>query len=183
MLFRSARDTYDGVRGGFVQRVGKLVLDGTENWLTVSVSEILTIYYIRLYSAKTKHNMISSHFVYNKSNDVYPSFHIDAFNALIFNYENGVGGVDNFKSWLAAQAAAGTPVTVYYELAQPIAYNRKVDITAFDGRTTVIRASKGTPPFLAGLSYYGRHLDDVASPLHGEGDFQGKLPHIRLDFA
>ncbi len=45
------------------------------------------------------------------------------------------------------------------------------------------RASKGTPPFLAGLSYYGRHLDDVASPLHGEGDFQGKLPHIRLDFA
>ncbi len=134
------RDTYDGVRGDFVQRVGKLVLDGTENWLTVSVSEILTIYYIRLYSAKTKHNMISSHFVYNKSNDVCPSFHIDAFNVLIFNYENGVGGVDNFKSWLAAQAAAGTPVTVYYELAQPIAYNRKVDITAFDGRTTVTGA-------------------------------------------
>ena len=42
--------------------------------------------------------MISSHFVYNKSNDVCPSFHIDAFNVLIFNYENGVGGVDNFKS-------------------------------------------------------------------------------------
>ncbi len=134
------RDTYDGVRGDFVHRVGKLELDGTENWLTVSVSEILTIYYIRLYSAKTKHNMISSHFVYNKSNDVCPSFHIDAFNVLIFNYENGVGGVDNFKSWLAAQAAAGTPVTVYYELAQPIAYNRKVDITAFDGRTTVTGA-------------------------------------------
>ena len=55
-------------------------------------------------------------------------------------YDSGSGGVDNFKSWLAAQAAAGTPVTVYYEIAEPIAYNRKVDITAFDGRTTVTGA-------------------------------------------
>lgn len=38
-------------------------------------------------------------------------------NRLIFNYDNGVGGITNFKNWITQQYAAGTPVTVWYVLA------------------------------------------------------------------
>ncbi len=132
-----ARDTYDGVRGDFVQRVGKLVLDGTENWTTHSKFYVIENTY-KIYS-----QAIATHLGFDDDelDDIFvKGFYFNNLGWLVVNYDNGAEGVDNFKSWLAAQAAAGTPVTVYYELAQPIAYNRKVDITAFDGRTTVTGA-------------------------------------------
>ena len=131
------RDTYDGVRGDFVQRVGKLVLDGTEIWTTHSKFYVIENTY-KIYS-----QAIATHLGFDDDelDDIFvKGFYFNNLGWLVVNYDNGAEGVDNFKSWLAAQAAAGTPVTVYYELAQPIAYNRKVDITAFDGRTTVTGA-------------------------------------------
>ncbi len=130
-----ARDTYDGVRGDFVQRVGKLVLDGTENWKTYQ-----TQYYFEFKGINISVPQLCTHFVYSNTELVLTTpgyFVANVSNNLVIQYDSGSGGVDNFKSWLAAQAAAGTPVTVYYEIAEPIAYNRKVDITAFDRRTTV----------------------------------------------
>ena len=44
------------------------------------------------------------------------------------------------NAWFKAQADAGTPVIVLYELEQPIACDRKADITAFEGETTVTGA-------------------------------------------
>ena len=131
------RDTYDGVRGDFVQRVGKLELDGTEIWTTHSK------FYVIENTSKIYSQAIATHlgFYDDELDDIFvKGFYFNNLGWLVVNYDNGAEGVDNFKSWLAAQAAAGTPVTVYYELAQPIAYNRKVDITAFDGRTTVTGA-------------------------------------------
>ena len=131
------RDTYDGVRGDFVQRVGKLELDGTEIWTTHSKFYVIENTY-KIYS-----QAIATHLGFDDDelDDIFvKGFYFNNLGWLVVNYDNGAEGVDNFKSWLAAQAAAGTPVTVYYELAQPIAYNRKVDITAFDGRTTVTGA-------------------------------------------
>lgn len=47
---------------------------------------------------------------------------IDSWNGnVLFNYDDGAGGVDNFKSYLAQQYANGTPVTFYYALATPTA--------------------------------------------------------------
>ena len=131
------RDTYDGVRGDFVQRVGKLELDGTEIWTTHSKFYVIENTY-KIYS-----QAIATHLGFDDDelDDIFvKGFYFNNLGWLVVNYDNGAEGVDNFKSWLAAQAAAGTPVTVYYELAQPIAYNRKVDITAFDGWTTVTGA-------------------------------------------
>ena len=132
------RDTYDGVRGDFVQRVGKLVLDGTENWKAEQSQ-----YYLEFKGINPYVPQLCTHFVYSNTELVLTTpgyFVANIYNNLVIQYDGGSGGVDNFKSWLTAQAAAGTPVTVYYELARPIAYNRKVDITAFDGRTTVTGA-------------------------------------------
>ena len=40
---------------------------------------------------------------------------LDSWNGnVLFNYDNGAGGVDNFKSYLADQYANGTPVKFYY---------------------------------------------------------------------
>ena len=131
------RDTYDGVRGDFVQRVGKLVLDGTEIWTTHGKFYVIENTY-KIYS-----QAIATHLGFDDDelDDIFvKGFYFNNLGWLVVNYDNGAEGVDNFKSWLAAQAAAGTPVIVYYELAQPVAYNRKVDITAFDGRTTVTGA-------------------------------------------
>lgn len=142
------RDTYDGVCGDFVQRVGKLVLDGTENWSIGGAGVRDNVVDFSL--------MLSSNKIYFASQ----SEHCTHFHAYVDDDTAGVyiwgakTGMDLFipktvlsgitandcKAWLAAQAAAGTPVTVYYELAQPIAYNKKVDITAFDGETTVTGA-------------------------------------------
>ena len=132
------RDTYDGVRGDFVQRVGKLVLDGTENWKAEQSQ-----YYLEFKGINPYVPQLCTHFVYSNTELVLTTpgyFVANIYNNLVIQYDGGSGGVDNFKSWLTAQAIAGTPVTIYYELAQPIAYNRKVDITAFDGRTTVTGA-------------------------------------------
>lgn len=129
------RDTYDGVRGDFVQRVGRLILDGTEIWykngefFCLENSQFIVNSYV-----------ICTHFPYKYNQLGQDGIFIANASVLFVNYHSGVDGIENYKSWLAAQATAGTPVTVYYALAKPIAYNRKVDITAFDGQTTVTGA-------------------------------------------
>ncbi len=126
------RDTYDGVRGDFVQRVGKLVLDGTENWKYDGA-----IFWITAPNAK---HCIPAGTHFAGAENPYEqdlSVLISAKVLLAISYRNKLGSVADFKTFLAAQLAAGTPVIVYYELAEPIAYNRKMDITAFDGVTTV----------------------------------------------
>lgn len=46
---------------------------------------------------------------------------IDSWNGnVLFNYDNGADGVDNFKSYLAQQYANGTPVKFYYLRVTPI---------------------------------------------------------------
>ena len=36
------------------------------------------------------------------------------------NHSHNITTAEGLKEWLAAQHAAGTPVTVYYELAEPV---------------------------------------------------------------
>ena len=99
------RDTYDGVRGDFVQRVGKLELDGTEIWTTHSKFYVIENTY-KIYS-----QAIATHLGFDDDelDDIFvKGFYFNNLGWLVVNYDNGAEGVDNFKSWLAAQAAAGT---------------------------------------------------------------------------
>lgn len=130
------RDTYDGGRGDFVQRVGKLVLDGTENWrfdsrafwTTVSTAKACIPLCTTFAGVESSSTMPDNSITINIKQRIYIIYNVMA------------GNVDNFKAWLATQAAAGTPITIYCALADPIAYNKKVDITAFDGEITVTGA-------------------------------------------
>lgn len=94
-----------------------LVLDGTENWLQGSSGDS-NVYYL---SRVTKPGTVAqcSHFAYGvnqtgKFDTVYGQ--------LRFRVQSLYDTVDTWKAYLAAQYAAGTPVTIVYQLATPITY-------------------------------------------------------------
>lgn len=152
-------DSYNGDTGELVQRVGKLTLNGTETWSSsafntqdgiLSYRFFCTIEPMAKYSGVA--NVVSEKFhtidatdigkkaqyaVSQNTSDAYPK------QIILISPKSAdtlFSSVDTLKSYLSAQAAAGTPVVVYYKLAEPIAYNYKADITAFEGQTTVTGA-------------------------------------------
>lgn len=138
-------DTYDGKKGDFVQRVGKFVLDGTESFSDLSNLGNVSRVIVRGNNLSSVKNYIgySTHFTGNLSWDENSQhFYTNGRDTVLFIPNNLLSSqtLDGIKSWLAAQATTGTPVTVYYRLEKPIAYNQKADIPAFEGQTTVTGA-------------------------------------------
>ncbi len=148
------KDTYDGVTGAVVQRVSLAILTGDSNISYSNREDKNTLWFAVMgLITQSRTNIISTHF---KNREAWSSdvegiwggrasapFEI-SFTLLktrLANYgfleSDPSTYITAAKSWLAAQAAAGTPVTVYYALAQPVAYNQKADLRAFDGQTTV----------------------------------------------
>lgn len=103
----------------------QIELDGTENWATYNNCYYLEILDKKARKIETKNKMLCSHFketsekvvVKVKTGEFIENYHIDGNRNVFFNYDNGEGGVDSFKSYLAQQKANGTPVTLEYELA------------------------------------------------------------------
>ena len=137
--------TADG-KWQYVQRVIKKEFNGTESWSTTSIKNGNgTILGYRMQvapclpkidndNASSKPNMACASYT-PVSNDVYSSIQSDATidtlsDRTITFYGNRLcilnkryataSSVTDFVSYLAAQAAAGTPVTIYYALATPI---------------------------------------------------------------
>jgi len=114
-------DSYDATTGKITRRVGVKVFDGTENWANQSE----TRYALNLADCLRdagEFSVLSSHFkgvststgwASVKPGQVKKGRHDSVF---AFNLENCLT-VQDFKQYLAAQYAAGTPVTVYYPLA------------------------------------------------------------------
>lgn len=104
-----------------VRRVKKLVLDGTEEWTEVGANYIHGLYIddapIGNYEAQ-----ICSHFIHASSwlelQNTNNSFGISSLNRIVI-HEESIRTTADFKSYLATQYAAGTPVTVWYVLATP----------------------------------------------------------------
>lgn len=140
-LPNGAADSYDGVRGDFVQRVGRLILNGTETWTALTSIEKCFRLDPALNNIKPgTQSKMSTHFQIRANLNDFDGFSISNDGNVFLRDKSFTGGVDGLKSWLAAQAAAGTPVTIYYELAEPTAYNHKADIHAFEGQTTITGA-------------------------------------------
>ena len=108
------------------RKIRKLVLDGTESWYkNEAVSRENTSYF---YTTKITDNAgdvggYCTHFVYDSgsySHD-YEGFSVlSGYGALRIRISNSIGAtVADFKSYLAQQYAAGTPVTIWYVLATP----------------------------------------------------------------
>lgn len=106
------------------RRIKKLMLTGEED---VKSSKVLNTYQIDVStSMNSSPTVICSHF---QSVEVIPTsemrngklFHANGVNNtnICFGVVNQFNAPSDFKQWLAAQYAAGTPVTVWYVLAEP----------------------------------------------------------------
>ncbi len=159
-LAGGAVDSYDGRTGALVRRVARIILGDTSAYATPNrddsaIDNVCIYLSIGNGYIPTPKNVtaISTHFV---NRNVYsgggegifpanskPPYYVAVY--LLKSRLKAYGLVDGDKdsyliaanAWFKAQADAGTSVVVYYELEQPIAYNRKADITAFEGQTTV----------------------------------------------
>ena len=107
-----------------VRRIKKLVLTGDEDWKIRGTTFYLTSIspdYARVPATAT---YICTHFAaYQKTNSAENipnnsvAFGYSSSNQRLYCAYTGVDTVDGFKQWLADQYTAGTPVTIWYVLA------------------------------------------------------------------
>lgn len=129
--------TVDAISGNGNKEWEFMEFDGTEKWQTWGV-DYMTIgltgfyYYMEIpVVANSADYLTCSHLVFNSSSfggrvvgfqasiegSNYWVFSVT--NAILSNTESDAAAVDSWKSYLAAQAAAGTPLQVGYKLATP----------------------------------------------------------------
>lgn len=110
------------------RRIKKLVLTGEENWVKNDTSPNNCLYYLSGLTDKERADCICTHF--QQSSTTYPAknqISAKAVANMIFIYLSKTiidtmpsgNTKEGFKEYLAAQYAAGTPVTVWYVLAEP----------------------------------------------------------------
>lgn len=113
----------DGDTLKITKRIGKVILNGSENWTASNKT-----YFTQFKDKKSNkifgdNNLISDYFkqtpqmtsttilsIGEMTESYYSSGNLNVF----FNYDNGIGGVDNFKTWLSTHNT-----TVYCELSTP----------------------------------------------------------------
>ena len=129
------KDTFDATTGKITRNVGVKVLDGTEDWIITSslLSNMYNLSVPDLFAENTSvvsnratpyctHFKRSTNWVSSNNRNNYiqaMSSSQDKVIGLGYSVVNEAN-LDTFKSWLAAQYAAGTPVTIYYPLAEPV---------------------------------------------------------------
>ncbi len=127
-------DSFDAATHKITRRVGVMVLDGTENWNVInngrgyyiSVPDVIRTDYRTisglcsqfLFDIWTDNTfaMPDNRFGFNKNSSTNITNGNMTFKPDLAIYDN----VAKWKAFLAAQYAAGTPVTVYYPLATPV---------------------------------------------------------------
>ena len=111
-------DTYNTETGKITRRVGVKVLDGTEDWSKYSGNTWTFTLNMPGYASN---NLYCTHFQkmdgWNGRLGVYLGHNI--VNGIQLGAYGIATTVVELKQWLADQYAAGTPVTVYYPLANP----------------------------------------------------------------
>ena len=130
--------TLDAVTGVGSEDFGFISLNGTEDWIPQG-SQMRSAFQVQ--SPAPDYTGICSHFAYlgNFSGNclfVYTNRYIYIGSALFAQYNNDV---EQWKSYLVSQAAAGTPVQVCYKLAtpQPIQATGGQTIPALSGTNTI----------------------------------------------
>ncbi len=114
-------DEIDLARGVYVQRIAEKVFDGTENWETPSDTNVFG--YKGLSAIRQPQYCLCSH---SSDNSVVGTGYMQdkAYTLRVQGYiyckDTDFSTVEDWKSMLAEQYAAGTPVTVQYILETPI---------------------------------------------------------------
>ena len=181
------RQEYEGTEKLVVTyNVGFVELDGTEDWKT-SVNKQKELIMSNFVSATTQKKQFCSHaaFEFNLSG---AGFYIYE-NKLVFgaNYTGKQLSLDEFKAYLAAQKAAGTPVQVAYQLAAPETYaTDPLDIDNAAGPLTVMTGGEVRVEISDGLSNLEQEIDKKApidhassNTTYGTGNAT-KFGHLKL---
>lgn len=118
--YLKAGSTTNNIYLGEVQttrKIKKLVLSGEESWSKDSDTEQSARYYTTVSDIESgTTNLLSSHFTQSAGYEIGTMRGYRK--TIIFSVDKTIcATVADFKSWLAAQYAAGTPVTVWYVLA------------------------------------------------------------------
>jgi hypothetical protein len=113
--------------GKIMRRIKKLVLTGEENWYSNHLSKNLFNIDIADYVKNTNATIcLCTHYKAQKNITLWTNVQdksvcfYDSMNSLFYLRDSDFSTVADFKSYLAAQYAAGTPVTVWYVLQEPI---------------------------------------------------------------
>lgn len=132
----------DATTGEGMKTWNMIVLDGTEKWMSWGVNfrtDGLTGFYctdITDYSPKDNRQALNSHYIYNSeayggkkagfdfadSGSSSKYLIITVQNSQLSDTSSTAAAVSSWKSYLAAQKAAGTPVTIAYKLADPTTF-------------------------------------------------------------
>ena len=112
-----------------IRRVRKLVLTGNESWDLILSQTTNAYFYIRIgdYMSTIADMVISTHFAYANISTSTTGIGCDIINSsgggedrLAIRPNNASNmSIADFTTWLAAQYAAGTPITIWYVLAEP----------------------------------------------------------------
>lgn len=107
----------DTIEDKIVQKRKTIVFDGTENWkMTIASRFFITVNDLKL----NLNEGLCSHFkvqVLTTTNGITFSY---GGTKNIYIYYDGASSIAEFKAWLAEKYANGTPLTIEYELAEPI---------------------------------------------------------------
>lgn len=122
-LYKNSYLAEDGIH----HKRNQIELDGTENWKALNKIYYMQVSDKRSNKVNTKNAIMSNQFLqteYMEGSDsldkgymterYYTAGNLNVF----FNYDDGEGGVSNWKTYLASQKTAGTPVILEYELAE-----------------------------------------------------------------
>ena len=120
-------DEIDLERGVLVERIGHVVLDGTEEWINGNAGAGTWYAYVTIggYGAVRDNVSECTHLAFAaiSSTNATPGYCVVNSlygDARILFRPNGVSSLSGVTAWLRSQAESGTPVEVYYALTTPI---------------------------------------------------------------
>ena len=137
----SYADTQDIIGGSVTRKCGVLVLDGTENWSSISGTRYQLKFNDGLAGATAT---LSTHFVYSNSTSGAGKIRIASNGYLQVVVEETT--LTGFTTWLSNQYSAGTPVIVVYPLATETAeHTTAQQLSTASGTNTVIVTAEVSP--------------------------------------
>ena len=117
----SYKDTQEILSGDVTRKVGVVVLDGTENWGLYATNNGYRSFRVNNFLAAKTRDGVCTHLPYYEFSSSNMDRECVAIGGnkttLYINLAGEERTVNDFKTWLAQQYAAGTPVTFIYPLA------------------------------------------------------------------
>lgn len=119
----TVNDEYDAVTGVETRRWGRVELDGTEAWITRTSGTGVYGYALPDVFDAPAAAGVCTHFSFVKNGASGTQTAVCVASASTrkdLSVFTTIATLDDFKAWLSARATAGTPVTVLYQLAEPV---------------------------------------------------------------